>query len=189
MYRTPSKLLLTYKNFQEKIFWCNSLFPTSLGSLNDIASNDRPFGCPIIYTDINSQCFFVFVRRHLSNAWHNNIHSQTGTTCLTIITSNANGNPWLSNIHQHKVDRRTHGHKSVLFVFTNQACQPPPYFIAGVRSYANSQWLLNSVRSNGQTDKPCIFSNLDEDSKKETNVRKLAVKLQHDYKLYQSSLT
>ena len=38
-----------------------------------VTSDDHPFGCPIIYTDMNSQCFFV--HRHLNNAWHNRAHS------------------------------------------------------------------------------------------------------------------
>ena len=38
----------------------------------DKFSNDRPFGCPIIYTDTNSQ--YYFVHKHLNNASHNNVH-------------------------------------------------------------------------------------------------------------------
>ena len=33
-----------------------------------ISSNDRSFGCPIVYTDSNSQCYLVY--RHLNNAWY-----------------------------------------------------------------------------------------------------------------------
>ena len=45
-----------------------------------IASNDYPFSGPIIYTGINSQCYFV--RRQLNNAWHNNTHSLIGMPCF-----------------------------------------------------------------------------------------------------------
>ena len=55
-------------------------------SYNGITSNDSPFGCPIIYTDTNSQRYFV--HRHPNNAWHNNVHSVIVMPCLTKITSN-----------------------------------------------------------------------------------------------------
>ena len=35
-----------------------------------ITSNDRPLGCPIIYNDTNSQCYFA--HWHCNNAWQNN---------------------------------------------------------------------------------------------------------------------
>ena len=41
-----------------------------------ITRNDRPFGCPIIYTDTNSQCYLV--HGHLNNAWHIIAHSLIG---------------------------------------------------------------------------------------------------------------
>ena len=49
-------------------------------------SNDRPFSCPIIYIDTNSQCYFVY--RHLNNVWNSNAHWLMGTPYLTIIDSN-----------------------------------------------------------------------------------------------------
>ena len=52
---------------------------------NTITGNDRPFGCPAIYTGTNSQCYFV--HWHLNNARHNNAHPLTGMPCLTIIAS------------------------------------------------------------------------------------------------------
>ena len=48
-------------------------------------SNDRPFGCSIIYTDINSQ--YYFVHKHLYNAWRNQAHPLIWTPLLTIIAS------------------------------------------------------------------------------------------------------
>ena len=56
-----------------------------------VTSNGRPFGCPIIYTDMNSQCYFA--HRHLNNAWHNNTHSLMRRSCLTIIASNVFSKP------------------------------------------------------------------------------------------------
>ena len=50
------------------------------------SSDDCPFGGPIIYTDMNSQCYFV--NRHPNNAWCNTVHSLIGTPCLTIMASN-----------------------------------------------------------------------------------------------------
>ena len=50
-----------------------------------ITNNDRPYGCPIIYTDTNSQGYFV--HRYLNNAWHKKAHSIIWTPCLTIIAS------------------------------------------------------------------------------------------------------
>ena len=47
-----------------------------------ITNNDRPFGCLIIYTDKNSQCYFV--HRHINNVWLKNAHSLMGKPCLTI---------------------------------------------------------------------------------------------------------
>ena len=44
------------------------------------------FGCPIIYTDTNSQ--YYCVHRHLNNALHNNAHFLIRTPSLTRIASN-----------------------------------------------------------------------------------------------------
>ena len=52
-----------------------------------ITSNDRSFGCPIVYTDSNPQCYLV--HRHLNNAWYKQTHSLIGTLCLAMIASNA----------------------------------------------------------------------------------------------------
>ena len=61
--------------------------PTSDWSIHRfITSNDRLFGCPIIYTDMNSQ--YYFAHSDPNNAWHNNAHPLTGTPCLTIIAIN-----------------------------------------------------------------------------------------------------
>ena len=49
-------------------------------------SNDHPFGCPVIYTDMQAQWYFI--RRYRNNAWHNNGHFLMGRPCLTIIASN-----------------------------------------------------------------------------------------------------
>ena len=51
-----------------------------------ITSNDHAFSRPIIYTDTNSQCYFI--HRHLSNSSHNNAYSMMRTLCLMIIVSN-----------------------------------------------------------------------------------------------------
>ena len=51
-----------------------------------ITSNDRPFGCPIICTDTNSQCYFV--NKHLNNAWYIKGHWPTGRPYLATIASN-----------------------------------------------------------------------------------------------------
>ena len=64
-----------------------------LNSNSIFTSNDHPSGCWIIYTDTNSQWYFI--HRDLNNAWHNNAHSHgtrykvhvLGTPCLTIISS------------------------------------------------------------------------------------------------------
>ena len=45
-----------------------------------------PFGCEIIFTNANSQCYFV--HKHINNVWYNSAHSLMGTPCLTIIASN-----------------------------------------------------------------------------------------------------
>ena len=44
-----------------------------------ITSNDHPFGCPVIYTDIYSQCS--------NNAWYNQVYWPIGMPYLSIITS------------------------------------------------------------------------------------------------------
>ena len=55
-------------------------------NLSTLLAMIAPFSCPTIYSDTNSQCYFV--PRHLNNAWHNNTHLLAGTPCLTIIASN-----------------------------------------------------------------------------------------------------
>ena len=59
-------------------------------------SSDCPFGCPIIFTDSNSKCYFVHR--------HHNAHSPMGTPCLKIIASNApieiNENSLLHNVYK-----------------------------------------------------------------------------------------
>ena len=50
-----------------------------------LALIDRPFDCPIIYTNTNSQCHFV--HGHLNNAWHKKAHFWIGKPCLMIIAS------------------------------------------------------------------------------------------------------
>ena len=49
-------------------------------------SNDLPFGCPITYTNTNSQCYFV--RWHLSNVCYIKTHSAMRIPRLTMIASN-----------------------------------------------------------------------------------------------------
>ena len=51
-----------------------------------ITSNDRSFGCPIIYKDFNSQ--YYFVHRHLDNACYNKANCLIGKPNLAIIASN-----------------------------------------------------------------------------------------------------
>ena len=68
-----------------KRLWKYYLAPPSLRAVK-IASNDCPFGCPIIYTGMNSQCYFVY--RHLNNARPTNAHSLMWTSALAIIASN-----------------------------------------------------------------------------------------------------
>ena len=51
-----------------------------------VTSNDSPFHCPIVYTHMNSQCYFV--HRHLNDTLHNIAHSLMERPCLTIIASN-----------------------------------------------------------------------------------------------------
>ena len=53
----------------------------------DITRNDHPFGCSIIFTGKNSQCYLA--HRNLNNVWHKNAHSLIGMPCLTIIASTA----------------------------------------------------------------------------------------------------
>ena len=48
-------------------------------------SNDRSFGCPIIYMDTYSQYYFVL---WCLNVWYNKAHSLIGKTYLAIIASN-----------------------------------------------------------------------------------------------------
>ena len=56
----------------------------------NISSNDRPFDCPIIYTDKNTQ--WCFDHGLLNNTWHTNAHFLMGTPCLMIITSKERDN-------------------------------------------------------------------------------------------------
>ena len=51
-----------------------------------ITGNDRSFGCPIIFTDTNSQLYFV--HQHLNHAWYNKGHWLTGRPYLAMIVSN-----------------------------------------------------------------------------------------------------
>ena len=60
----------------------------------NITSNDCSFGCPIIYTNTNQQCYFV--HRQLNNAWHNNAHSVILRLCFAIIASNV-GHLWVED--------------------------------------------------------------------------------------------
>ena len=52
-----------------------------------ITSNDRSFGCQIVYTDSNPQCYLA--HRHLNSEWYTQTHSLIGTLCLAMIASNA----------------------------------------------------------------------------------------------------
>ena len=79
---TPkSKFSHFHAVFRQKIDQNNRLAPPPLGLVpsrlgnHGIINNDRPFGCPIIYTDIISQYYFVH--------WHLQ-------QCITQVTSFAN---------------------------------------------------------------------------------------------------
>ena len=76
--------------FLMDVFAIDSLLSLKLYMKNGgiITSNHCPFGCPMIYLDKKSQYIYYFIYRHLSNAWHNNVHSIMGVSCLTIIVSN-----------------------------------------------------------------------------------------------------
>ena len=50
------------------------------------SNHNRYFGCPIIYTDLYSQYYFVLW--HLNNAWYKQAHSVIRAQYLAIIASN-----------------------------------------------------------------------------------------------------
>ena len=66
-------------------FWVVWINQVDIARKPLLALIDRPFGCPVIYTNTNSQCHFI--HGHLNNAWHKNAHSRIGKPCLMIISS------------------------------------------------------------------------------------------------------
>ena len=58
----------------------------SLHYMWTIASNNRSFGCPILYRNIIHNAIFY---EHLSHAWYK-AHSLIGKLCLAIISNNGN---------------------------------------------------------------------------------------------------
>ena len=80
-----------------------------------ITSNDRPFSCPNIYTEINSQCYFV--HGDINNSWHNNAHFLKGTPCLTVIASNV-----LSKVSKCSLSKSCHHNNMFVSIAFSWSC-------------------------------------------------------------------